>query len=137
MADETVGAIGDGLCLLVGVEMGDDASDAEVMAEKVAALRVFADDRGRMNLSMVDVGGGALVVSQFTLIADVRKGRRPSFTRAARPEEAAPIVGHLADHLADLGVPTARGVFGARMEVSLVNDGPVTIVLEVREGTIL
>jgi D-tyrosyl-tRNA(Tyr) deacylase len=137
VGDEQVGAIGGGLCLLVGVEMGDDARDAEVIAEKVAGLRVFADDQGRMNLSLVDVGGEALVISQFTLIADVRRGRRPSFTEAARPEDAAPLVGHLADMLADLGVPTARGVFGARMAVSLVNDGPVTIVMEVRNGAFL
>jgi D-tyrosyl-tRNA(Tyr) deacylase len=135
--EETVGEIGEGLCLLVGVESGDDVHDAEVAAEKVAGLRVFADDQGRMNLSVRDVGGAALVVSQFTLVADLRRGRRPSFTEAARPEEAGPIVIRVADVLRDLGVPTAGGIFGARMQVSLVNDGPVTIVLDVRKRSIL
>lgn len=125
-----VGEIGPGLVLLVGVEAGDDDSEARRIARKCAECRIFSDAEGRFNLSILDTGGAALVVSQFTLLADVRKGRRPSFTRAAEPDRAAPVVDAFADELRALGVPLASGVFGAAMQVDLVNDGPVTIVID-------
>ena len=126
----TAGEIGAGLLALVGVAEGDQPSDVDRVAAKVAALRIFADAEGRFNESVADIGGAVLVVSQFTLIADVRKGRRPSFTRAARPEAAEPLVERFAQQLEDAGLPVARGVFGAMMEVELVNDGPFTIVID-------
>jgi D-aminoacyl-tRNA deacylase len=126
---ETVGAIGAGLCVLVGVGRSDDAAAAAQLAGKIARLRIFPDDAGRFDRSVVDVGGAALVVSQFTLLADTRKGNRPSFTEAAAPEDAAPLVERVCEELVVLGVPVERGVFGASMQVELVNDGPVTIVL--------
>jgi D-tyrosyl-tRNA(Tyr) deacylase len=116
--------------VLLGVAEGDTASDVERLAGKVARLRIFENDGGKFDRSLLDVGGEALVVSQFTLIADTEKGNRPSFARAARPEQAEPLYERFCDALAALGVPVARGVFGARMAVELVNDGPVTIVLE-------
>ncbi len=125
-----VGEIGAGLVVLLGVETGDTATDAERMAGKVARLRIFEGDTGKFDRSLLDVGGTTLVVSQFTLIADTRKGNRPSFTRAAPPEEADPLYEHFCEALAADGVPVERGVFGARMAVELVNDGPVTIVLD-------
>ncbi|HEU5280069.1 MAG TPA: D-aminoacyl-tRNA deacylase [Gaiellaceae bacterium] len=124
------GEIGAGLAVLVGIERGDDSGQAERLAGKIARLRIFEDDNGRFNRSIVDVGGGALVVSQFTLIADTRRGNRPSFTNAASPEEAEPLYEHLCAALAAEGVEVERGVFGARMALELVNDGPVTIVLD-------
>jgi D-aminoacyl-tRNA deacylase len=124
------GAIGAGLCVLLGVADGDDDADAERLAGKVARLRIFENDDGKFDRSLLDVGGEALVVSQFTLIADTEKGNRPSFAGAARPEQAEPLYERFCDALAQLGVEVARGVFGARMAVELVNDGPVTIVLE-------
>jgi D-aminoacyl-tRNA deacylase len=124
------GAIGAGLCVLLGVADGDDDADAERLAGKVARLRIFENDDGKFDRSLLDVGGEALVVSQFTLIADTEKGNRPSFAGAARPEQAEPLYERFCDGLAQLGVEVARGVFGARMAVELVNDGPVTIVLE-------
>jgi D-tyrosyl-tRNA(Tyr) deacylase len=124
------GEIGSGLCVLLGVAEGDTASDVERLAGKVARLRIFENDEGKFDRSLLDVGGEALVVSQFTLIADTEKGNRPSFTRAARPEQAEPLYERFCEALAALGVEVARGVFGARMAVELVNDGPVTIVLE-------
>ncbi|MDX6422835.1 MAG: D-aminoacyl-tRNA deacylase [Gaiellaceae bacterium] len=124
------GEIGTGLCVLLGVAEGDTACDVERLAGKVARLRIFENDGGKFDRSLLDVGGEALVVSQFTLIADTEKGNRPSFARAARPEQAEPLYERFCDALAALGVPVARGVFGARMAVELVNDGPVTIVLE-------
>jgi len=124
------GEIGSGLCVLLGVAEGDTASDVEWLAGKVARLRIFENDDGKFDRSLLDVGGEALVVSQFTLIADTEKGNRPSFAHAARPEQAEPLYEHFCDSLAALGVEVARGVFGARMAVELVNDGPVTIVLE-------
>ncbi len=126
----TVGEIGPGLVLLVGVAPDDNAAVARRVAGKVAEMRIFADDAGRFDRSLLDTGGAALVVSQFTLLADVRKGRRPGFTDAAAPDLAAPIVDAFADALRALGVTVATGVFGAKMSVSLVNDGPVTIVLD-------
>jgi D-tyrosyl-tRNA(Tyr) deacylase len=124
------GAIDAGVLVLLGVEAGDDGAAAERLAGKVARLRVFPDEAGRFDRSLLDTGGAALVVSQFTLLADTAKGNRPSFTAAARPEEAEPLVAAFAAELRALGVPVDTGVFGARMEVELVNDGPVTIVLD-------
>lgn len=125
------GEIGRGLCVLVGVSVEDGKAEAERLAAKVAKLRVFENDEGKFDRSLLDVGGEALVVSQFTLIADTAKGNRPSFAGAARSEHAEPLFGWFCDELEALGVPVARGVFGARMAVELVNDGPVTVVLDV------
>jgi D-tyrosyl-tRNA(Tyr) deacylase len=127
-----VGRIGHGLAILLGVARGDSDPDADRLAAKVARLRIFPDDDGRFDRSLLDVGGAALVVSQFTLIADSKRqrGTRPDFSRAAPREEAEPILDRFVQTLHDLGVPTQTGVFGATMEVSLVNDGPVTIVLD-------
>ncbi len=127
---ETIGEIGRGLLLLVGIAVGDDDITAQRLAAKFAEMRVFADDEGRFDRSVIDVAGAALVVSQFTLLADVRKGRRPSFTAAAPPEIAAPLVDVFADALRALGVTVACGRFGAHMQVALENDGPVTIVID-------
>jgi D-aminoacyl-tRNA deacylase len=126
---EVVGEIGAGLCVLLGVARGDGPEQAEPLAGKVARLRVFEDDAGRFDRSLLDVDGEALVVSQFTLLADTAKGNRPSFTEAAAPEEAEPVYERFCEELGRLGVPVASGVFGARMEIELTNDGPVTIVL--------
>lgn len=126
----TVGAIGEGLLVLVGVHRDDADPQADSVADKIANLRVFADDEGKMNRSVLDVGGAVLVVSQFTLYGDTRKGRRPSFVEAAAPEIAEPLVQAVADRLAELGIRTARGSFGAHMEVELTNDGPVTILID-------
>ena len=131
-----VASIGEGLLLLVGIEPTDGEEDIDAAVDKVANLRVFADADGRMNRSVLDAGGSALVVSQFTLLGDIRKGRRPSFTGAAPPEMAEPMVSRLVEALGRTGVDTRTGVFGARMEVDLVNDGPVTLVLEVRGGRV-
>ena len=125
-----VSKIGGGYLLLVGVGAEDGEGDAERLANKVVNLRVFADPNGKMNLAIGDVGGEALVVSQFTLYGDVRKGRRPSWTGAAEPELAARRVEEFAQALETRGVRVGRGVFGARMEVELVNDGPVTVILD-------
>jgi len=130
VAGETVGAIERGLVILLGVARDDGATTAERLAGKVARLRIFEDDDGKFARSLLDVGGAALVVSQFTLIADISKGNRPSFSLAAAPEVAEPLYEHFCAALAGEGVPVARGVFGARMKLELVNDGPVTIVLE-------
>ena len=126
-----VSRIGAGYLLLVGVQEGDDADVAARMAAKVAALRLFAGDEGRgFDRAIGDVAGQVLVVSQFTLMGDVRKGNRPSWSGAAEPDVAAPLVEAVEDHLRGLGLEVATGVFGAMMEVSLVNDGPVTLVLD-------
>lgn len=125
-----VGAVGQGLLVLLGVGPGDTPATAAWMADRLAGLRVFADADGRMNLSVRDVGGGALVVSQFTLYGDATRGRRPSFVGAAPPDLARPLYEAVSDALAATGVPTARGIFGAHMEVDLLNDGPVTLILE-------
>jgi D-aminoacyl-tRNA deacylase len=124
-----VAKIGHGLVVLVGVARGDSIAEAERLAGKVARLRIFEDETGKFDRSLLDVGGEALAVSQFTLIADTRKGNRPSFSDAAPPAEAEPVYDAFCEALAGLGVLAARGVFGARMAVELVNDGPVTIVL--------
>ena len=123
------GSIGPGLCVLLGVARGDGEADGTRMAGKVARLRVFADDAGKFDRSVADIGGAVLVVSQFTLLADTAKGNRPSFAEAAPPEEAEPIYERFCAELRSLGVPVETGVFGAKMELELVNDGPVTIVL--------
>ena len=129
----TVGRIGRGMLVLVGVEVGDAAADAEWLAGKVAQMRIFADSDGKMNLSVREIEGSVLVVSQFTLLADTRKGNRPSFVRAARPSEAVPLYEHFLAMLEQqTGRPPARGVFAADMQVQLVNDGPVTIVCDSR-----
>lgn len=127
------GAIDRGLLVLVGVEAGDAMADVEWLAEKIARMRIFADDDGRMNRSVVDVDGGILVVSQFTLHASTARGNRPGFTRAARPEEAVPLYEAFLGSLErEAGRGVARGVFGADMQVRLVNDGPVTILVDSR-----
>jgi D-tyrosyl-tRNA(Tyr) deacylase len=126
----TVGEIGAGLCILVGVAEGDDEAAAERLAGKVARLRIFENEAGKFHSSVLDTGGSALVVSQFTLIADTAKGNRPSFSHAAPPAEAEPLVELFAAALRGLGVPVETGVFGARMTVELANDGPVTILLD-------
>jgi D-tyrosyl-tRNA(Tyr) deacylase len=125
-----VGSIGPGLLALIGVAVGDDAAVATRLAETITRLRIFADDTGKLNLSVADVGGAVLVVSQFTLLADTSRGRRPSFTAAAPPAQAEALVSQLAATIAATGVAVASGRFGAHMVVSLVNDGPVTIVLD-------
>ena len=130
VAGVTVGAIGQGLLVLAGVGRDDTEESARRLGPKVAGLRIFPDAEGKMNRSLTDVGGEALVVSQFTLYADTRKGYRPSFVEAARPELAVPVLQAFVDELRSAGIEVAEGRFGARMEVRLVNDGPVTIVLE-------
>ncbi len=127
---EVVGAIGPGLCVLVGVRHDDDVSAADRLAEKLWHLRVFGDDQGRMNRPVADSGGELLVISQFTLYGDTRKGRRPSYVDAARPEQAEPLVERVVDRLRALGATVATGSFGADMAVELVNDGPVTLLVE-------
>lgn len=132
--NEVTGAIEQGFVALVGVTEGDGEDEARLLAKKTANLRVFEDDAGKMNLSALDVGGGVLVVSQFTLYADVRKGRRPSFIKAAHPDVAEPLVGRYADFLREEGVQRVEnGVFGAMMQVEIHNDGPVTIILDTAE----
>lgn len=130
--DGTVtGEIASGLVALVGVTHGDSPAEAEKLAQKTANLRVFSDSAGKMNLSLLDIGGGALVVSQFTLYADARKGRRPSYIHAAQPELAEPLVMAFSERLSQAGVSqVAHGVFGAMMQVEIHNDGPVTILLD-------
>ena len=130
---ETVGSIGRGFLVLVGVETGDTEVDRRYIAEKVPHLRVFEDENGKMNRSLMDVGGEILAVSQFTLLGDARGGRRPSFITAARPETANPMYEALARNWREQGIRVEMGVFGADMKVSLVNDGPVTILLDSRK----
>ena len=128
---ELVGRVGEGLLVLVGAEKGDDASVAEEAARKVSELRIFEDEAGKMNRNVRETGGGALVVSQFTLAADLSRGRRPGFERALPPAEAAPLCDYFARSLALCGVPVATGRFGATMDVELVNRGPATFVVDV------
>lgn len=125
-----IGAIERGLVILLGVGHADTSADAETLAKKIVQLRIFSDDNGKFNRSLLDVGGAALVVSQFTLYADTRKGRRPSFVQAAAPEHASALVDQFCTNLRDLGVQVASGQFGAAMHVQLINDGPVTIWLD-------
>lgn len=132
--DQVVGAVDQGFVILVGVGHQDGDEQALWLARKIAGLRVFEDEAGKFNLSVLDVGGGCLVVSQFTLYADARKGRRPSFTEAAPPEVAEPLIARFADMLRQAGVGRVEmGVFGARMQVEIQNDGPVTIILDTGE----
>jgi D-aminoacyl-tRNA deacylase len=126
---ELVGEVGTGLCVLLGVARDDSVAEAERLAAKIARLRIFPDEQGRFDRSVLDVGGAVLVVSQFTLLADTTSGNRPSFTEAAAPEAAEPLYERFCERLRSLGVPVERGVFGASMAVELVNDGPVTILL--------
>jgi D-tyrosyl-tRNA(Tyr) deacylase len=133
VGEAIVGEIGAGLCVLLGIARGDDVPGAERLAERVARLRIFENDEGRFDRSLLDTGGEALVVSQFTLLADSKKqrGTRPDFSKAARAKVAEPLYERFCEALRELGVPVECGVFGARMQVELVNDGPVTIILEV------
>lgn len=133
VAGEKVAEIGPGLLALVGAAQGDTVDDARKLAKKAVELRIFSDSEGKFNLSLLDVGGQALVVSQFTLLADARRGRRPSFAAAAPPAAAEPLVAAFAQALREAGVPTQTGRFGAKMAVELVNEGPVTIVLDSEE----
>ena len=128
------GRIGPGYCALVGVEAGDTEADARYLAGKIAKLRVFEDDQGKMNRSVLDVGGAVLMVSQFTLLGDARGQNRPSFIRAERPEEASRLFEVCCAALRESGVPVETGVFRTHMQVSLVNDGPVTILLDSRKS---
>ena len=130
VAGKTVAQIGPGLVILLGVGPQDGEEQARYLVEKIANLRIFEDDEGKMNRSLLDTGGEAIVVSQFTLYADTRKGRRPSFTDAAGPDIASPLVERFAALLRQQGVPTQTGEFGAHMLVEIANDGPVTIWLE-------
>jgi D-tyrosyl-tRNA(Tyr) deacylase len=127
---QVVGQCGRGLCILAGVRVGDTEVEAKWLASKVAGLRIFEDDQGKMNRSVIDVGGSALVISQFTLYADAHKGRRPSFVDAELPEKAEPLVKKFVEFLRAEGVPTEAGVFGAMMLVEIHNDGPVTIIID-------
>ncbi len=128
--EQTISSIGKGLLILLGVGHGDGEEQAKFLAEKIANLRIFEDEQGKTNLSILDVKGEAIVVSQFTLYADTRKGRRPSFIDAALPDVAEPLVNRFVDLLRSFGVPTQTGKFGAHMEVEIHNNGPVTIWLE-------
>jgi D-aminoacyl-tRNA deacylase len=128
--DAVAGEIGPGWLVLLGIAPEDSVADADLLADKVAGLRAFADDSGKMNLSVVDIGGSILVVSNFTLYGDCRKGRRPSFTGAARPDHAEPLYQRFIEALRALGIPVSTGEFGAGMQVILVNDGPVTLILD-------
>ena len=128
--DQCVAEIGQGLVILLGIAPNDDAAIAQKMTEKIAYLRIFNDQDDKMNLSIRDIHGEAIVVSQFTLFADTSRGRRPSFIGAAKPDHADPLVDEFAQLLRENGVPTQTGIFGAHMDVDLINDGPVTIVME-------
>ncbi len=131
---KVVGRIGPGVCLLVGVEKGDSEDDAQYLAKKVVELRVFPDKKGKMNLSLQDVDGEVLAVSQFTLVGSVRKGRRPSFDKAEAPEEAERLFGCFVDLIKQRGIKVETGVFQALMDVHLINDGPVTFFLQSKES---
>jgi D-tyrosyl-tRNA(Tyr) deacylase len=137
VAGETVGSIETGLLVLVGVQVGDGPEDADVLADKLLSLRIFPDEHGRMNRSVREASGSVLVVSQFTLHGDVRKGRRPSFTEAASPDSAEPLVARVTQRISEAGLRCESGVFGARMDVDLRNDGPVTLIVEARGGRIV
>jgi len=133
VAGECAGRIDVGLVVLLGVEKGDSPQDAEYMSEKIAGLRIFADDQDRMNLSVLDIGGSVLMISQFTILGDVRRGRRPSFTDAAEPELADELYEQCNRLLRLRGLTVATGIFRADMQVQLINDGPVTILLDSRK----
>jgi len=129
---KVVGQIGPGLCVLVGVAQGDTAADAEWLSTKVCELRIFEDEAGKMNLSVLDTKGALLAISQFTLLGDAQKGRRPAFTGAARPEEAQPLYARFCALCRERGVKVEEGVFRATMQVRIVNEGPVTLILDSR-----
>jgi len=133
----TVGAIGHGMVVLIGVTEADGEADAVTLADKVAGLRIFSDEAGKMNLSVADVQGSILAVSQFTLYGDARRGRRPSFSAAADPDHAERLIGLFCSELAGRGVPVETGRFRTSMQVSLTNDGPVTLILEAQAGQVL
>ena len=130
---QVVGAIERGFLVLVGVTHGDTRAEADWLARKIAGLRLFEDEAGKMNLGLADIGGAVLVVSQFTLYGDARRGRRPDFLQAARPEQAEPLITYFVDQLRSLGVTVATGRFRAHMAVALVNDGPVTLLLDTKD----
>ncbi|MDQ1098769.1 MULTISPECIES: D-aminoacyl-tRNA deacylase [Chryseobacterium] len=125
-----VGSIGQGLMLLIGIDENDTSADADWLVQKILNLRIFSDDEGKMNLSVTDISGELLCISQFTLMADYKKGNRPSFIRAARQEQAVPLFDYFKQQIAKSGLKTESGIFAADMKVSLVNDGPVTIVMD-------
>jgi D-aminoacyl-tRNA deacylase len=137
VADERVASIEGGLLVLVGVSADDTAVEAVALADKLVGLRIFKDDEGRMNRSVVETGGAVLLVSQFTLLGDLTRGRRPSFIRAAAPERAEPLVAAVAARIAEAGVDVESGVFGAHMDVELLNEGPVTLVIDVEGGRVV
>lgn len=130
VSDETIGSIGHGILLLLGIEESDQDKDLDFMIEKVPNLRIFEDENGKMNKSLLDVEGSILVISQFTLLGDARKGRRPSFITAARPDKAIPMYEKYISKMKEKNIKTEAGEFGADMDVELVNDGPVTILLD-------
>jgi len=130
---EVTGAVGAGLCVLLGVGAGDNERDAEWLADKIVNLRIFEDEHGKMNRSLLDVGGAALLVSQFTLYGDCRKGRRPSFTEAAPAEEGNRLYEYFVEQVKSSGAETACGVFQTHMSVKIVNDGPVTLILDTKD----
>ncbi len=134
VGEEITGEIGRGLLVLLGVAREDTEADADYLAEKIAGLRIFEDDAGKMNLSVMDVGGAVLAVSQFTLFGDVRRGKRPSFDAAARPERARELYEYFVDRVRGLGLRCETGRFQEMMEVELINSGPVTIVLDSKKG---
>ncbi|RQO33167.1 D-tyrosyl-tRNA(Tyr) deacylase [Chryseobacterium sp. KBW03] len=127
---KTVGEVGKGLMLLVGVDENDEKADADWLVQKVLNLRIFGDEEGKLNLSVKDISGEILCISQFTLIADYKKGNRPSFIKAAKPDKAVPLFDYFKEEIAKSGLKTESGIFGADMKVSLINDGPVTIVMD-------
>ncbi len=127
---KTVGEIGKGLMLLIGIDENDEKADADWLVQKVLNLRIFGDEDDKLNLSVKDISGEILCISQFTLIADYKKGNRPSFIKAAKPDKAVPLFDYFKDEIAKSGLKTENGIFGADMKVSLINDGPVTIVMD-------
>lgn len=127
---KTVGEIGKGLMLLVGIDENDEKADADWLVQKILNLRIFGDEDGKLNLSVKDISGEILCISQFTLIADYKKGNRPSFIKAAKPDKAVPLFDYFKEEMAKSGLKTESGIFGADMKVSLINDGPVTIVMD-------
>lgn len=128
--EKVVGKIGRGICLLVGIEKGDTEKDARYVSQKVVELRIFPDEEGKMNMSILDVGGEVLAVSQFTLAGSVKKGRRPSFDKSEEPHKAKELFDHFVEFIREKGVKVETGIFGAMMDVHLINDGPVTLILE-------
>ena len=128
--DQIVGEIGKGLMLLIGIDENDEKPDADWLIQKILNLRIFGDENGKLNLSVKDISGEILCISQFTLIADYKKGNRPSFIKAAKPEKAVPLFEYFKEEIAKSGLKIEKGIFGADMKVSLINDGPVTIVMD-------